>query len=96
MNYREFRLAVFDEQDKVWDEYDGSTPDHIILSKELYDWLDDGGRFEKLKENYPPKRPGYLGMKVWWSLALDKKNKHALLVSNEVFQEIVTRTEDFK
>jgi len=96
MNRREFRRAVLDEQDRVWDENDGTVPDHIILSKEIYDWLDDANRFETLKDNSRPKRPGYLGMKVWWSKSLDKRDNAALLVSNEVFLQIVTRVEDFK
>jgi len=85
-----------DEQDEAYDQFDGRTPDHIILSKEIYDQLDEKNRFETLKENYPPKRPGYLGMKVWWSDALDSRDKAALLISDDVFQQIAPTVSDLK
>lgn len=96
MNFHDFRTAVLDEQDRVYEEYDGRTPDHIIVSQEIYHELDGWNRLEPLADNSPPKRPGYVGMKVWYSRALDKREKVALLVSDEVFEELVTRTEDFK
>lgn len=96
MNRREFRHAILNEQDAVYDSHDGEVPDHIIVSKEIYDWLDEANKFETLKDKSYPKRPGYLGMKVWWSKSLDRRDKAALLISDEVFEEIVTRAEDFK
>lgn len=85
-----------DEQDAAYDEFDGRTPSHIIVSKEIYDQMREKSRFEQLKPSAPPKRPGYLGMKVWWSHALDERETAALLISDEVFEQIVTRAEDFK
>lgn len=84
------------EQDAAYDKFDGRTPDHIILSKEIYNQLDEANRFETLKDTSSPKRPGYLGMKVWWSKAIDRRDNAALLISDEVFDQIVTRAEDFK
>ena len=95
-SFRQFRLDVLHELDTVYEEFDGNTPDHIILSKEIYEQLKENRRFEQLKQNSNPKRPGYIGMKVWWSRALDKRDAAALLISDEVFEEIVTRAEDFK
>jgi len=91
----EFRSAVLDEIDDAYDER-GETPDHIILSKETYDWLEQRSRFETLADKSNPKRPGYIGMRVWYSRALDERDKMALLISDEVFEHIVTRAEDYK
>lgn len=93
MNRREFRRAILQEQDDVWDAW-GTAPDHIILSKEIYDWLDENNGLETLRDSSYPQRPGYLGMKVWWSTALDERDNAALLISDKVFDEIVTRAED--
>lgn len=96
MNRKELREAVMTEQDNTHRLTDGDVPDHIIFSKEIYDWLDDNRGFENLRDKSYPKRPGYLGMKVWWSKALDERDKAALLISDEVFEQIVTRAEDYK
>ena len=94
MNFGQFRREVLDEQDEAYEEYDGETPDHIIVSQEIYSQLEGWNRLELLADKSRPKRPGYIGMKVWYSRALDRRGKKALLVSDEVFNEIVTRTED--
>lgn len=94
--FTQFRKDVLDEQDRVYDEYDGLTPDHIIVSKEIYDQMREKRLFENLKDNTPPKRPGYIGMKVWWSRALDERDRTALLISNRVFEQIVPRAKDFR
>lgn len=96
MNFGEFRREVLDEQDEVWEEYDGETPDHLIVSQEIYSELEGWNRLEPLSDKSHPRRPGYLGMKVWYSRALDERGKKALLISDEVFEQIVTRAEDYK
>lgn len=94
--FAKFRADVLNEQDATYDEFDGRTPDHIILSKEIYDQMREANCFEKLTPSAPPKRPGYIGMKVWWSKAIDRRDTAALLISDEVFEQIVTQAEDFK
>jgi hypothetical protein len=96
MNFKEFRQLVLQEQDDAWEEFDGATPDHIIFSEEIYRWLEENNRFQKVDDDTPPRRPGYLGMKVWYSNSLDERGNAALLVSSSVFHEIAPKAGRFK
>jgi predicted HTH transcriptional regulator len=90
------RAEMLDEIDEVHLETDGETPDHLIVSDEVWEDFRLRSRFEELKDTSNPKRPGYLGMKVWHSSSLDKRGKVGLLLSEQAFQAIVPRVRDHR
>lgn len=94
------RELVMDEVDDVYEETDGDTPDHIIVSKENWERMVRDNKFETLRRNAAPNRrttstPGYYGMRVWRSGAVDANGKDALLLSEEAFRRIFPRAKDF-
>lgn len=89
------RSAMLDAVDEVHIETDGETPDHLIVSEEVWNLLEEKRRFEELEDNSNPKRPGYLGMKVWYSRTLDERGKVALLLSDQAFNVMVPKAKDF-
>jgi hypothetical protein len=93
------RGAVMDELDVVHERTDGSTPDHIIVSRAVWRDMKTHNRFEKIGSTSIPKRraqpPGFMGMRVWQSGALDRREKDALLLSEEVFDQLFPQSKDF-
>lgn len=94
----EFRSAVMDELDRVYDEC-GTTPDHILLSPEIYYLLKTSNGFERIGDDTIPKRrahaQSYLGLRVWLLVdALDSRDKDALLLSEEAFVQLCGRAKD--
>lgn len=83
------RRLLLDGVDKVHKEYDGLTPDHCILPRSMKGEI----RLEKLGQDreflvVSNKNRGLMGMQVWFSGALDRRGKKALLVSDEVFAQM--------
>lgn len=78
-----FRRRVMDALDACHEQTGGRTPDHIIVSESVY----SGVRSEKLKERRPLSGEGFMGMTMWHSGALDERDKQALLLTDEVFDE---------
>lgn len=92
------RASMLDELDRAFELSDGDTPNHLIVSKEIWDRMEDGRKFEALSDDHrwsERNRPGYLGMRVWYSKELDKRGKVGLLLSEQAFQTMVTKTKDF-
>lgn len=89
--YIRFRQAVLNQQDAAYDQY-GESPDHIVLSEEVYDFLDESHNFERLQDNNVES--GFIGMRVWKSPALDSHDKAALLLSTEAFRDIALLGKD--
>lgn len=89
------RAEMLDEIDLTYDEWGGETPDHLIVSEKLWDKMKHGAKFETLSEN-KFNRPGYLGMQVWHSESLDKREKRALLMSSQAFEAMVPKAANFK
>ena len=93
----EIRNLILDGMDYTYDQYDGRTPDHVILPASQKDEVtlekirpsDDG--FEIVSQ----KDRGLLSMQVWFSQALDKRNKKVLLLSDQAFASIFQTTKDF-
>lgn len=78
-----------DYQDAAHRLSDGDTPDHIVLSEEMWNFLDETHKFEQLaNDNLSGK--GFVGMNVWKSDVLDKRDKDALLLSTEAFNQLST------
>lgn len=94
MDYNNFRMRILDELDKVYDAC-GVTPNHIIVSREIYCWLDAHNKFEQLKDKSDPRRPGFIGMKVWWSDSLDARNRDALLLNRRALEKIAPVAADY-
>jgi len=94
------RAAVMDEIDEVHKMTDGSTPDHIIVSEAIWRDMKTKKRFEKIGSTDIPKRRrqafGFMGMRVWKSGALDRRDKDALLLSEEVFASVFPFVSDWR
>jgi len=93
---KELRRVLLDGIDEVHKEYDGETPEHVILPQSI----ESDVRLEVLADSreYSVSRvhgKGLLGMQVWFSSALDERGKTALLLSDEVFSQLFERTKDF-
>lgn len=89
------RNDMLDELDVAHDMTDGKVPDHLIVSEEVWNRMEKNNSFETLADKSNPKRPGYLGMKVWYSNTLDRREKTALLLSEQAFRAIVPTAKDF-
>lgn len=70
-----------DENKKRWDT------DHIIVSERV--WHEELPAFVREK-GWP-----YLGMNIWKSSVLDKRDKDALLMTDEVFNTIFSEPKPF-
>ena len=89
-----------DELDVVNERADGSTTDHIIVSRAVWRDMEMHNRFEKIGSTDIPNRRrtevyGFMGMRVWQSGALDRREKDALLLSEEVFDQLFQQSKDF-
>lgn len=88
------------ELDVVHEMTDGSTPDHIIVSRAVWRDMKTKSKFEKLNSTDVPKRRraayGFMGMRVWPSAALDRRGKDALLLSEKVFRELFPFVVDWR
>lgn len=95
-----FRQQVLAEIDWAHLECNGETPDHIIVAESIWSEMKEKNKFEKLKRNDATIRrgasPGYVGMRVWHSAALDRRGKKALLLSEEMFKAIFPRVWNHK
>ncbi len=87
--YIQFRQAVLEQQDAAYDKY-GESPDHIVLSEEMFEFLNGLHKFERLQNG----DNGFIGMQIWKSSSLDSYNKAALLLSTEAFRDIATLGKD--
>lgn len=92
----DLRRLLLDGVDEVHREHDGDTPDHAILPRSM----EDDVKLEKLDPEREflvtaEKHRGLIGMQVWFSKALDERGKIALLMSDEAFSKLFTRTKDF-
>lgn len=74
-------VKINDSNKKQWDT------DHIIVSERV--WHED------LPGSVREKDWQYLGMNVWKSSVLDKRDKDALLMTDEVFNTIFLEAKDF-
>lgn len=81
-----------DYQDAAHKLTDGETPSHIVLSEEMWHFLSETHKFEQLQSS---DANGFLGMRVWKSTALDRHEKHALLLSDVAFRQIALTPKDF-
>lgn len=90
------RRDLLDGIDKVHREHDGRTPDHVILPRSMKDEvsLETLGPDRAYSVNRVNGR-GLMGMQVWFSAALDERDKIALLMSDEAFIQLFSRTKDF-
>lgn len=93
--YAHFRMRVMDYQDAAHELTDGDTPDHILLSEEMWNFLDESHKFEQLADG-KMLESGFLGMNVWKCEALDNHNRVALLLSDKAFQQIAPTPSDYK
>lgn len=82
-----FRQRVLEKQDAAFDKF-GDSPDHIVLSEEMYNFLDETHNFEQLQNSNKDTNTGFIGMTVWESKVLDKKDKQALLLSADALSDI--------
>mgnify|MGYP000223351029 CR=1 FL=1 len=94
MNH-DLRMWLLDGIDSAHEEYDGQTPDHVILPRSLKDDI----RLEKLDADrefsvISEKHHGLIGMQVWFSDAVERRGNVALLLSDEAFLQIFPRTKD--
>ena len=85
--YMDFRTRVMDYQDMMYEQYNGETPSHILLSERMWNFLSESHKFEQLQHT---DEDGFLGMRVWKCGALDKHEKDALLLSDSAFRTIAT------
>lgn len=82
--------------DRVHEQHDGRTPDHVILPRSIKDDV----RLETLGNDreYSVTRvdgKGLMGMQVWFSDVVEERDKAALFMSDEAFTELFERTKDF-
>lgn len=89
------RASMLEEIDDVYVSTDGETPDHLIVSEATWQMMEDENKFETLADKSNPKRPGYLGMRVWYSRALDERDKIGLLMSERAFRAMAPKAKDF-
>lgn len=94
-----FRRAVMHELDVAYTVHGPDTPDHIIVSKSIWSDMKANNKFETLRstDHIPERRlsaPGYMGMRVWHSRALDRRDKSALLMSEDVFKHFFDQAKD--
>jgi len=86
--------------DDYHERTDGSTPDHIIVSRAVWRDMKTKSRFEKIGSTDIPKRRrqafGFMGMRVWQSGALEKRNQDFLLVSEDVFASVMPTVADHR
>lgn len=86
--------------DDYHERTDGSTPDHIIVSRAVWRDMKTRSRFEKIGSTDIPKRRrqsfGFMGMRVWQSGALEKRNQDFLLVSEDVFERVMPTVADHR
>lgn len=94
-NRQPFRELVLEEMDEAYESYNGETPDHMLVSDEVWRRMESERRFERLS-NGSYKEMGYIGMDVWQCSSMEKYNLDALLLSEEVFEQIVSRASDYK
>lgn len=92
-----FRRLLLEQIDDVHEKNDGKTPDHVILPNSIKEDV----RLEKLdtkKREFQVTNDefGLIGMQVWFSSTLDHHEKKALLLSDEVFVKLFSRTKDFE
>lgn len=94
------RRAVMDSMDDYYETTDGSTPDHIIVSRAVWRDMKTRSRFEKLGSTDIPKRRresyGFMGMRVWQSAAVGRRNEDFLLVSEDVFERVMPTVRDWR
>lgn len=99
-DWASLREGVLDAMDVGHRRSDGSTPDHIIVSNEIWCDMKAKNRFERLRYNDSPKRravsTGYIGMRVWPSRALDDRGLDALLLSEEAFLSMMPTVSDYQ
>lgn len=86
---------MLDEMDLAFDITDGEVPDHLIVSEEVWNRMAENNKFEKLADSSNPNRPGFLGMRVWYSRTLDERGKVGLLMSDQAFRAMVPKAKDF-
>jgi hypothetical protein len=84
-----------DRQDAAYELTDGESPDHIILSESMWNFLDESHNFEQLKDTSGAKKEGFIGMKVWKCSSLEKHGKHALLLSESAFRHVAPLAKDY-
>lgn len=89
-----------DAMDDYHERTDGSTPDHIIVSRAVWRDMKTKSRFEKIGSTDTPKRRrspyGFMGMRVWQSGAVSRRNEDFLLVSEEVFARVMPFVRDWR
>lgn len=90
------RKEVLDEMDIVYSMTEGKVPDHLIVSETVWNEMEENSKFEQLSDDSNPKRPGFLGMRVWYSRALDERGAVGLLMSEQAFRAMVPKARDYR
>jgi hypothetical protein len=96
------RVAVMDAMDDFVERSDGSSPDHLLVSRPIWDEMRDSDRFERLRNPASPPRRlsqsglpydhryGYFGMRVW-PCSMDEEEHDIVLVAEPLFSEAFNR-----
>lgn len=91
-----FRERVLDATDEWYDFTDGGAPDHIIVSESKYEdisveQLRRGGR----NSGHLDTGDGYVGMVLWSSAALEKRDTEAIFLKDTDLRRLFPRAKDF-
>lgn len=94
------RVAVMGALDDFVERADGTSPDHLFVSRAIWEHMRETQKFERLQNpDSPPRRPmqtglpydhryGFFGMRVWPCSYLDEDDTDMILISEELFAEM--------